>query len=144
MAPRKVWQSMSGLATIVLTALVILGFALYNARFDLFPLALALAVTLLLVQTTVEMDWRVSEQSYRELFEQAPKPMWVYNSETLQFLAVNGAALQQYGFAQEEFLKMRVADIRVGDSVAGVADDPEICGQTANGQPAAYESRHRK
>jgi len=35
-----------------------------------------------------------------------PQAMWVYDNETLRFLAVNGAALRRYGYSREEFLGM--------------------------------------
>jgi len=45
-----------------------------------------------------------SEERYRLLFERNPNPMWVYDSETLAFLAVNNAAIQQYAYTRDEFL----------------------------------------
>src|SRR6185503_428934 len=52
-----------------------------------------------------------SEQSYRLLFESIPHPMWVYDVETLVFLAANDAAVAKYGYSSEEFLSMTIADI---------------------------------
>jgi diguanylate cyclase (GGDEF)-like protein/PAS domain S-box-containing protein len=53
-----------------------------------------------------------SEAAFRALFERNPQPMWVYDLETLAFLAVNDAAIACYGYSREEFLTMRIADIR--------------------------------
>ena len=36
-------------------------------------------------------------ERYRMLFEASPLPMWVYDAETLRFLAVNDAAIRRYG-----------------------------------------------
>ena len=47
-----------------------------------------------------------SEARYRAMFESNPQPMWVLDQETLRFLAVNDAALAQYGYSREEFLAM--------------------------------------
>ncbi len=47
---------------------------------------------------------RDSEGRYRLLFESNPFPMWVYDTETLAFLAVNDAAMRRYGYSSEEFL----------------------------------------
>ena len=55
---------------------------------------------------------RESEERYRMLFENNPQPMWVYDVESLSFLAVNGAAVAHYGYTREEFLGMTIADIR--------------------------------
>jgi two-component system cell cycle sensor histidine kinase/response regulator CckA len=54
---------------------------------------------------------RASEERYRSLFESNPLPMWVYDLETLAFLAVNAAAIQHYGYSPEEFLSMTIEDI---------------------------------
>src|ERR1035438_8828080 len=45
-----------------------------------------------------------SEQGCRTLFEGHPVPMWVYDPNTLRFLAVNQAAIQHYGFTHAAFL----------------------------------------
>ena len=53
-----------------------------------------------------------SEARYRELFELNPQPMWVFDVQTLAFLAVNDAAINQYGYSRDEFLGMTIHDIR--------------------------------
>jgi PAS domain S-box-containing protein len=55
---------------------------------------------------------RESEERYRLLFESNPHPMWVYDTETLEFLTVNAAALREYGYSRDEFRAMRLPDIR--------------------------------
>ncbi len=52
-----------------------------------------------------------SEQRYMALFEAAPLPLWVFDEDTLAFLAVNEAAVQQYGHSREEFLSLNMLDI---------------------------------
>ena len=59
-----------------------------------------------------EAELRASEERYRLLFRNNPHPMWVYDLETLEFIAVNQAAVQHYGYTRDEFLNMTVADIR--------------------------------
>ena len=54
---------------------------------------------------------RTSEERYRSLFESNPLPMWVYDLETLAFLAVNDAAILHYGYSREEFLSRTIRDI---------------------------------
>jgi two-component system, cell cycle sensor histidine kinase and response regulator CckA len=49
---------------------------------------------------------------YQALFDRNPFPMWVYDIETLRFLAVNAAAVEQYGYSRPEFLEMTLKDIR--------------------------------
>jgi PAS domain S-box-containing protein len=53
-----------------------------------------------------------SASRYRLLFESNPQPMWVFDSSTLAFLAVNQAAIACYGYTREEFLGMTLRDIR--------------------------------
>jgi PAS domain S-box-containing protein len=52
------------------------------------------------------------EEQYRELFEANPQPMWVYDLDTLMFLAVNDAVVAHYGYSRDEFGRMSVLDIR--------------------------------
>ncbi len=59
-----------------------------------------------------EAELRASEERYRLLFKNNPHPMWVYDLETLQFIAVNQAAIHHYGYTRDAFLSMTVADIR--------------------------------
>ncbi|MFN0119286.1 MAG: PAS domain S-box protein [Blastocatellia bacterium] len=65
-----------------------------------------------------ERELRQSEERYRRLFEITPVPMWVYDIETLDFLAVNKAALRHYGYSRAEFLSMKATDIRPADEVS--------------------------
>ena len=56
--------------------------------------------------------------SYRLLFERNPLPMWVYDVKTLRMLAVNEAALAQYGYSQQEFVGLTLLDLHHEDDVA--------------------------
>jgi PAS domain S-box-containing protein len=59
-----------------------------------------------------EQEAVVSERNYRMLFEGHPQPMWLYDVDTLSFLEVNDSACEQYGYSRDEFLTMRITDIR--------------------------------
>ncbi len=54
---------------------------------------------------------RRSDERFRELFDAHPVPMWIYDRETLGFLAVNAAAVEQYGYSEAEFLGMTIRDL---------------------------------
>ncbi|HEU4510586.1 MAG TPA: PAS domain S-box protein [Pyrinomonadaceae bacterium] len=60
---------------------------------------------------------RDSEERYRLLFESTPQPIWVYNEDTLAFVAVNEAATRTYGFTRDEFLSMTVDHIRAREDI---------------------------
>ncbi len=53
-----------------------------------------------------------SEEKYRLFFDSNPHSMWVYNIDTLDFLAVNDTAIKTYGYSRDEFLSMTIKDIR--------------------------------
>lgn len=53
-----------------------------------------------------------SEEKYRLLFERSPLPMWIYDRSSLRFVEVNLAAIRHYGYSKEEFLNMKITDIR--------------------------------
>ncbi|MGZ5004485.1 MAG: hybrid sensor histidine kinase/response regulator, partial [Chthoniobacterales bacterium] len=65
---------------------------------------------------------RASEVRYRALFESNPSPMWVYDLETLSFLAVNAAAVKHYGYSQDEFRAMTIKDIRPSEDIPALDD----------------------
>jgi len=69
-----------------------------------------------------EADLRGSEQLYRLVFHGNPTPMWVFDNETLAFLEVNNAALENYGYTREEFLVMTLADIRAPGEVPALIE----------------------
>jgi PAS domain S-box-containing protein len=60
---------------------------------------------------------RESESRYRLLFDHNPYPIWVYDIESLRFLAVNEEALKKYGYSRQEFLRLTVKDIRPSEDV---------------------------
>ena len=69
-----------------------------------------------------EEELRESEERYRLLFESNPQPMWVYDLETLAFLAVNESAVHHYGYSREDFLAMTIKDIRPAEDLPALYD----------------------
>jgi diguanylate cyclase (GGDEF)-like protein/PAS domain S-box-containing protein len=49
--------------------------------------------------------------SFLEMFAANPTPMWVYDRQTLAFLAVNDSAVARYGYGRQQFLSLRLPDI---------------------------------
>ncbi|MBO9202718.1 MULTISPECIES: sensor histidine kinase [Niastella] len=50
---------------------------------------------------------KASEDLYRNLFYNSPLPKAVCDAETMQFLEVNEATIQLYGYSREEFMQMK-------------------------------------
>ena len=63
-----------------------------------------------------------NEEEYRLLFDSNPHAMWVFDVETLAFLAVNDAAVRLYGFSREEFLGMTIKEIRPLEEVPALLE----------------------
>jgi two-component system, cell cycle sensor histidine kinase and response regulator CckA len=80
------------------------------------------------------------EERYRLLFERHPIPMWVYDAESLRFLAVNDAAVRHYGYSREEFLAMTIAEIRPVEEVKALLANLKSEGK---GSPIPRTWQHR-
>jgi two-component system cell cycle sensor histidine kinase/response regulator CckA len=77
------------------------------------------------VERRAEAELRAAAERYRQLFESSPLPAWVYDTETLRFLAVNDAAIRRYGYTRDEFLERSLTDLRPvedHDSLRAVVD----------------------
>ena len=66
-------------------------------------------------------------------FSHHANPMWVFDQLSLEFLAVNEAALQRYGYSREEFLTMTILDIRPPQDIPQVLRNA-LHPHTANGR----------
>ncbi len=65
--------------------------------------------------TGVSKIVRETEKKYYTLFQNNPTPTWVIDTTTFQFLDVNKAAINHYGYSYDEFLSMTAVDIRPDD-----------------------------
>jgi len=70
---------------------------------------------MLSVSITDVTELKRRERSFRLLFDANPMPMWVFDAETKNFLGVNDAAIQHYGYGREVFLSMNLIDIWPND-----------------------------
>src|SRR5690606_26067870 len=84
-----------------------------------------------------------SEENYRNFFNSNPLPTWIYDVETLEFLNVNEAAIIQYGYSREEFLRMTIKDIWCPEDVKKM-DDLFVKHNKASGKSYAGNHRHIK
>lgn len=63
-----------------------------------------------------------SERRYRLLFDSNPLPMWAWDADTKQIMAVNEAAIEKYGYARDRFLKLLVTDLLVDEELQRFRD----------------------
>ena len=82
---------------------------------------------------------READRRYRLLFDANPQPMWVFDAETLEFLAVNDAAIRHYGYSRGEFLAMNIMDIHPDEDAPGLP----MAVQPGRRQDAAF-TRHQR
>lgn len=98
-------------------------------------------VSRLVERSKTDAILRESQERYRLLFESIPQPIWVYDEETLAFLAVNEAAIKTYGYSREEFLSMTIEDIRSKEAVPALL----VKTPTGDGEPLISSPwRHRR
>ncbi|MCG8039070.1 MAG: PAS domain S-box protein [Candidatus Thiodiazotropha taylori] len=75
---------------------------------------------------------KLPEQVVEKLFDRNPLPMWIYDLQTMAFLAVNDAAIERYGYSRQEFLHMTIADIRPTADVPALRANIAAVGDTLN------------
>lgn len=86
---------------------------------------------------------RISDEHHRLLFESNPQPAFVYDLETLAFLTVNEAAIQQYGYSREEFFAdMTVEDIHPASNIPDFLE--RVTKVSAANDVILAPSKHRK
>ncbi|MBI3935103.1 MAG: response regulator [Acidobacteria bacterium] len=90
-----------------------------------------------------QQEQRDREAVFRLLFANNPLPMAVFDLETLAFLEVNEAALAHYGYTRDEFLEMRLTDLRLESEVPALLEMLEEL--KSRGERIVYsgETRHR-
>jgi PAS domain S-box-containing protein len=81
-----------------------------------------------------------SEERHRKLFDNNPHPTWLYDRDTLKFLAVNAAAVRKYGYTAEEFLTMTIKDIRPPEYIPAML---ESVNHLQNGKENVGNWKHR-
>jgi PAS domain S-box-containing protein len=83
---------------------------------------------------------RESEQQYKLFFEANPAPMWVYDRDTLEIIAVNEAAIKQYGYLRGELMAMKITTISPEEAVGRLLDD---LSSSSSGFQARRPGKHR-
>lgn len=85
----------------------------------------------------------LSEEKYKLLFNQSSIAKYVFRRDDLRFKDVNEAALRLYGYSREEFLEMKLTDIRPEKEVGHLL---QILDEYHSGEGRTFEGvmRHRK
>ncbi|OON62888.1 hypothetical protein B0920_05510 [Massilia sp. KIM] len=81
---------------------------------------------------------RKSEQRFRSLFQQAGDSIMIVD-QSLRIVAVNGRACELFGYSEQEFLALRVPDIKL-DSPR----DAQALGAMRAGQPVLLRARKKR
>ena len=67
-----------------------------------------------MILIVLEEDSRAARQTteeYRLTFDTNPHPLWILDSETFEFLAVNQATCAKHGYTSQEFAKLTLLDV---------------------------------
>lgn len=91
---------------------VSLGISDYLLKDELTSASLFKSITYNIEKQKNLLKIEESERRYSDLFHLSPLPMYVYDVDTLKFLDVNSAMIENYGYSEEEFLNMNITEIR--------------------------------
>lgn len=85
----------------------------YLVKDDISPTSLLKSIKYNIERKKTNLLLEESEKKYSNLFQLSPQPMWIFDTEQFNFIQVNKAAIDHYGYTEEEFLKMNLVDIVV-------------------------------
>jgi PAS domain S-box-containing protein len=86
-------------------------------------LLISLLTVHLAARRSAEEALQRSEERARMLFATIPLPVWVCDLQTLDFLEVNQAAVDHYGYSRDDFLRMKIGDIQSPAELQRLATD---------------------
>jgi PAS domain S-box-containing protein len=96
----------------------------------------------------LEQSLIASELKFRNFFNLAPIPMWVIDPLTNKFILVNKAAVEHYGYSEDEFFDMAIFDIREGEDILKESEDvqriKEETLKLTQGKTRRFNSNHLK
>lgn len=92
-----------------------------------------------------ERALRASEESYRLIFRHSSDAIWLHDIETGEFLEVNDAACEMYGYSVEETMKIGVQGLSAGIPPYTAEQGLAYIQRAAAGEPQRFEwlGRHR-
>jgi PAS domain S-box-containing protein len=99
-----------------------LGISDYLLKDELTAVSLFKSIVYSIERKDILWHLKESEKRYRDLFHLSPQPMFLYDLGTLEFLDVNQAAIQHYGYNRPEFLSMTIREIKPPEDVPGMEE----------------------
>lgn len=90
-----------------------MGISDYIIKDNLSPYALWKSIRYSIERNSMFKKLRNSEKRYRELFENNPSPMLIWDPDSREIIDSNTEAELTYGYAKEEFLTLTVDDIQL-------------------------------
>jgi len=135
-----VWYTLHGLGPFV-GSTPTENLALLQTFLGLLAVTALMVAALVTERTRAQQALTESEAHYRVMFESNPNPLFVYTLDTLALLAVNEAAVSQYGYTREEFLSMTLEGIHLPEQVPALR---ELVAKSETGFRKRGEWRHRK
>jgi PAS domain S-box-containing protein len=99
-----------------------LGVSDYLLKDELTPIILYKSIIYAIERKRHFDELQKSEKRYSDLFHLSPLPMWVYDLNTLDFLDVNNAAIDHYGYDRSEFLSKTLKSIRPQEDIPILED----------------------
>ncbi len=83
----------------------------------------------------------ISEEKYRELFEQATDGIFVVTMDTAEIVDVNTVAMERLGYSREEMIGMKVSDINPPEEPPAIRERFE---RQRAGETITFETEHRR
>ena len=95
---------------------IAMGVSDYLLKDELTPAILYKSMVYAIERKRMFSELIESEKRYSDLFQLSPQPMWVYDIDSFQCIQVNDAAMKEYGYSKDEFLKMKISELEVENS----------------------------
>lgn len=88
---------------------------------------------------------KLSELTYREIFNKIGETIWIHDIETLQFVDVNENATKMFGYSHDELMNLRLGDISSGVPPYDEENGVKLLKKAAEGEPQYFEwhCRHK-
>lgn len=118
------WQNLKGISFVLASAVIIFFLILRYIR----------------ERDLAERQREEARSSFEQLFRRNPLPAIVYDATSLEILAVNEAAVEEYGYAEAEFLRLTLPVLHPAE------DTEKLLGHLARVKSYSYTGhwRHRR